>query len=259
MSTMLRVSRHEHVVRVTLARPDVRNAFNSELIARLTAVLREHAEDESIRALVIEAEGSMFCAGADFHWMRALKAASVEENLADAQALYDMFFELYDFPHPTIARVQGGAFGGGVGLVACCDFVVMADDATLAFTEVKIGLVPATISPFVIRKIGESRARELFLTGAAISAIQAFAAGLASTVVPPDGLDAAVDEYIKRVLSCGPNAQRVAKELLREVPRMSLTDAREYTAARIAEQRTSAEGQEGMAAFLEKRRPSWVK
>ena len=201
----------------------------------------------------------MFCAGADFHWMRAQKNASLQENIQDAQALYDMFYELYDFPHPTIARVQGGAFGGGVGLVACCDFVVMAEDATLAFSEVKIGLVPATISPFVIRKIGEGRARELFLTGAMISAPQAFTTGLANLVVSEAGLDAAVDGYLERLFSCGPGALRLTKELLREVPRLPLSEARIFTAERIAQQRASEEGQEGMAAFLEKRKPGWIR
>jgi methylglutaconyl-CoA hydratase len=247
------------VVRVTLARPEVKNAFNAELIADLTQVLRDRAKRKDVRALVIGADGPMFCAGADFNWMRSQKNAGLEANVADAQALFDMFFELYDFPHPTIARVQGGAFGGGVGLVACCDFVVMADDATLAFSEVKIGLVPATISPFVIRKIGEGRARELFLTGAAISAAQALTAGLASVVVPAEGLDAAVDEYLKRLNTCGPQALRVTKELLRDVPRLTFSDARVFTAERIARRRISKEGQEGMAAFLEKRKPSWTK
>lgn len=259
MSGFLRVALTDGVVRVTLARPEVKNAFNAELIADLTSVLREYAERADVRALVIAAEGTMFCAGADFRWMTAQKNASLEENVADAQALYDMFFELYDFPHPTIARVQGGAFGGGVGLVACCDFVVMAEDATLAFSEVRIGLTPATISPFVIRKIGEGRARELFLTGAIISATQAFANGLISLVVPAAGLDAAVDEYLERLSVCGPQALRVTKELLREVPRLLLSEARELTAERIAKQRVSEEGQEGMAAFLEKRKPNWTR
>lgn len=254
----MRVILENNVVRATLARPEIRNAFNAELIAEFTRVLRDHAEREDVRALVIAAEGNTFCAGADVHWMRAQKDATLQANIEDAQALYDMFFELYDFPHPTIARVQGAAFGGGVGLIACCDFVVMAEDATLAFSEVKLGLVPATISPFVVRKIGEGRAREFFLTGALISAAQAFSVGLANLVVPIEELDTAVDEYLKRLFICGPVALRVTKELLREVPRQSLSDARFFTAERIAEQRISEEGQEGIAAFLESRKPSWT-
>jgi methylglutaconyl-CoA hydratase len=258
MSGGLRITAAGGVVNMALSRPEVKNAFDADLIAGLTAALREYAERDDTRALVLSADGPMFCAGADFNWMRSQREASVETNIHDAQALYDMFYELYDFPHPTIARVQGGAYGGGVGLVACCDFVVMATDALLAFSEVKIGLVPATISPFVIRKIGEGQARELFLTGAIISAAQALSAGLASIVVPVEGLDAAVEEYLGRLSSCGPGALRATKELLREVPRLSLFDAREFTAERIARQRVSSEAQEGMTAFLEKRKPSWT-
>ncbi len=258
MSNLLKVGLTGGIARITLARPEVKNAFNAELIAEMTGALRTLAHDATIRVLVIAAEGSMFCAGADFHWMSAQKAATLSENMADAEALYDMFLELYNFPHPTIARVQGGAFGGGVGLVACCDLVVMAEEATLAFSEVRIGLVPATISPFVIRKIGEGKARELFLTGGAISSAQALAAGLANRVVLAAGLDEAVEEYVKRLSACGPHALEATKELLREVPLLSLNEARAFTAERIAKQRISAEGQEGMAAFLEKRKPKWV-
>jgi methylglutaconyl-CoA hydratase len=257
MSDTVRVAQVDGVVHVTLSRPEVKNAFNAALISDLTDGLTEQARNKSVRALVIAAAGSTFCSGADFHWMSAQRSASREENIADAQALYDMFFALYDFPHPTIARVQGGAFGGGVGLIACCDIVVMADDASLAFSEVRIGLVPATISPFVIRKIGEGRARELFLTGMMMTAAQAMTVGLANAVVPAEKLDATVDDYLKKLSACGPHAQTVTKELLREVPRLSLGEARAFTAERIARQRISGEGQEGMAAFLEKRRPQW--
>jgi methylglutaconyl-CoA hydratase len=259
MSHGLRVALSGGVVRVTLARPEVKNAFDAELIADLTQTLCDHAKREDIHALVIGADGPMFCAGADFNWMRSQKDADLAANKADAQFLYDMFFELYKFPHPTIARVQGGAFGGGVGLVACCDFVVMADDATLAFSEVKIGLVPATISPFVIRKIGEGRARELFLTGAVITAAQACTTGLANVVVSANDLDSAVEEYLERLKICGPHALTMTKEVLREVPSLTLSEARAFTAEMIAKQRVSEEGQEGMAAFLEKRKPAWAK
>lgn len=245
--------------RLTLARPEIRNAFNAELIAEITAALRELAADSEVRTLVIAAEGGTFCAGADFHWMGGLKDAGLEANLEDSRRLFDMFSALYSFPCPTVARVQGGAFGGGAGLVACCDFVVMAEDAVLSFSEVKIGLVPATISPFVIRKIGEGRAREVFLTGMQITAPRALEIGLANRVVAADGLDAAVDEYAKMLGRCGPQALRVIKQMLRDVPGMPLDQAKEFTARRIAEQRLSAEGQEGMTAFLEKRGPRWLK
>lgn len=259
MSDILRVDLAKNVLRVKLARPDVKNAFNAEVISEITRVLRDHAERKDVRALVLGADGPVFCSGADFNWMREQKNASLEENAADSRALFDMFLALYDFPRPTIARVQGDAFGGGVGLVACCDIVVMADTAKLAFSEVRIGLLPATISPFVIRKIGEGRARELFLTGAAITAQRAETIGLANVVVPLGQLDAAIDDYLTKLSACAPQAVSETKGLLREVPRMSLTDARAFTADRIAKQRVSEEGQEGMAAFLEKRKPAWTK
>jgi methylglutaconyl-CoA hydratase len=244
---------------LTLARSDVRNAFNAELIAEISGALRELTEETAIRTLIIAAEGKTFCAGADFHWLGGLKDAGLEANLEDSRLLFDMFHALYAFPCPTMARVQGGAFGGGAGLVACCDFVVMASDAVLSFSEVKIGLVPATISPFVIRKIGPGRAREVFLTGMQIPAMRALEIGLASRVVENEKLDAAVREYVDMLSLCGLSALCVTKELLRDVPGMPLDSAKEYTARRIAEQRMSDEGQEGMSAFLEKRKPNWVK
>jgi methylglutaconyl-CoA hydratase len=221
--------------------------------------LQRAKTEESLRAVVIAAEGPTFCAGADFHWMGGMKSASYDQNLADSEALFDMFAEVYRFPIPTIACVQGGAYGGGAGLIACCDFVVMAEDAVLSFSEVRIGLVPATISPFVIRKIGEGRAREVFLSGMLIGAEHALRIGLANRVVPPEALESAGAEYVNQLLRAGPQAMRLTKEVLREVPTLDLHDAREFTALRIAEQRLSDEGQEGMSAFLEKRKPLWSK
>ncbi len=259
MTSGVRVSVRDSVARITLSRPEVKNAFDAQLIADLTEILRAQRSDESLRVLVIGADGPMFCAGADFNWMRAQKTAGFEANIADARALFDMFFELYTFPRPTIARVQGGAFGGGVGLIACCDFVVMAKNASVAFSEVKLGLAPATISPFVIRKLGEGRAREWLLTGAMMSAERALTVGLANRVVPENELDAAVADYVERVRTCGPHALSMTKDLLREIPGLTLAEAREFTTERIAQQRASDEGQEGMAAFLDKRKPSWMK
>lgn len=258
MSAYLRIDGTPDVRRILLSRPDVRNAFNAELIAELTAALRSLAADDAIRVLVIAAEGPVFCAGADFHWMSSLKDASVAENMDDARRLFDMFHALYAFPCPTIARVQGGAFGGGAGLAACADIVIMSGDASLAFSEVRIGLVPATISPFVFRKIGPGRAREAFLTGSVITAQQALELGLAAKVVDADELDAAVGDVVNALLKCGPEAVRVTKRLLDEIPPLDLAAARDVTARFIAERRVSAEGQDGMAAFLEKRKPQWI-
>ena len=254
----LKISGDAEVRRLTLARPDVRNAFDAELITQMTSALRELAAEPNLRTLVIAAEGQTFCAGADFHWMGGLKKAGLNANIEDSRRLFDLFLALYSFPCPTIARVQGGAFGGGAGLVACCDFVVMAEGAVISFSEVKIGLVPAMISPFVIRKIGEGRAREVFLTGTQISGQRALEIGLANRVVPAAALDAAVEEYTDALSRGGPQALRVTKQLLREVPGMPLDKAEEFTSRGIAEQRMSDEGQEGMAAFLEKRKPNWM-
>jgi methylglutaconyl-CoA hydratase len=248
-----------HVAILTLARPDVRNAFDDQLISELTSALHELTDDPELRVLIIAAEGATFCAGADFNWMSRQKNAAHDENIGDAQRLYDMFHALYTFPKPTIARVQGNAFGGGAGLLACCDFIILCDAAQIAFSEVRIGLVPATIAPFVVRRIGEGRARELFLTGNLISAARALEIGLANRVVPAGELDSAVDELTNNLLQCGPQAQTAVKRLLSELPSLSRAKTKEFTARLIAERRTSDEGQEGMAAFLEKRKPGWTR
>jgi methylglutaconyl-CoA hydratase len=257
MTDYIRQEKAGDVLRVTLARPDVRNAFDAELIRQLTQALKTAAKDETLRMLVLGADGPVFCAGADFHWMSSLQQADRTANIADAQRLFDMFHALYTFPCPTIARVQGGAYGGGSGLIACCDIAVLADDATLAFSEVKIGLVPATISPFVIRKIGAGYTREVFLTGVPIPAKRALEIGLANAVVTANDLDSTVNGYIKTIQTAGPKATRATKLLIHDVALMKMADARTYTAELIAEQRVSPEGQEGMAAFLEKRKPTW--
>jgi methylglutaconyl-CoA hydratase len=247
------------IPRVVLARSEVRNAFDAELITQLTSALVNLAEDPAVKILILAAEGSTFCAGADFHWMSSQKEAGLAANLDDARRLFDLFHALYSFPCPTIVRVQGGAYGGGAGLVACCDIAIFSDETVTAFSEVRIGLVPATIAPFVIRRLGEGRAREIFLTGAPIPAARALEIGLANKVVPVGELDAAVVDYVEMFSRCSPSALRETKKLLREVPVLPLADMREFTARMIAGQRISDEGQEGMQAFLEKRKPGWVK
>jgi methylglutaconyl-CoA hydratase len=247
------------VGRLTLARPEVRNAFDAELISEITQALSALATDSTLRVLVLAAQGNTFCAGADFHWMSSRKGVSLEENLDDARRLFDMFHALHSFPRPTVARVQGSAFGGGAGLLACCDFVILTDAAQLAFSEVRIGLVPATIAPFVVRRIGEGRARELFFSGAPVSVARALEIGLASRVVSPSELDGAVEECVQQLLQGGPQALAATKRLLCDLSDLPLSEAKEITVRLIAGQRVSDEGQEGMAAFLEKRRPAWTK
>ncbi len=245
------------VVRVHLNRPDVRNALDAEAIERLSEVFQSLRDRSDIRAVVLEGEGAIFCGGADIKYMRAALELSDTQNFDDALRLSDMFAAIDDCPAPTIARVQGAALGGGVGLIAVCDIVVAEEDALFGFTEAKLGIVPAVISPFVLRKIGPSHARALFATAERFGAERARSIGLVHEVVPPGQLDACVESKVRELLTSGPLAARLAKNIARTVSGLSPDEAREWTARRIASQRVSDEGQEGLRAFLDKRRPPW--
>lgn len=244
-------------VTVTLNRPDVRNAFNAELIADLTAWAIEAAHAPGIRAAVFSGAGKTFCAGADVNWMSETVTYTRDQNLDDARRMRRMFELLDELPFPVIARIHGAALGGGAGLAAVCDIVVAADDAIFGFTEVKLGILPAVISPFALRKIGVSAARELFLTGARFSASRAKEIGLVHAVAPEPELDAAVAAFIKEIGTAAPEAVREAKRLIREVAGRVAAEA-DITTAAIAERRVSAEGQDGLRAFLEKRKAGWI-
>jgi methylglutaconyl-CoA hydratase len=244
---------------VTLNRPDVRNAFNEQVIAELAewaarASLHPH---EAARVVVLAGAGKTFCAGADIAWMSKTIQYSEEENLRDAAAMSRMFAALNELPMPLIGRIHGAALGGGAGLAAVCDIVVADEQTLFGFTEVKLGILPAVISPFALAKIGRSAARELFLTGARFSAARAKEIGLVHAVVPPQELDQTVDEYVREILSAGPEAIAASKALIREVWGRPPRDVSGLTASAIAARRVSAEGQEGLKAFLEKRKPSW--
>ena len=251
------IERAKHVVRVRMNRPDVRNALDGRMIIELTDAFVAMASEESVRVVVLEGAGTMFSGGADIKYMRASLELTQEENYRDALRLSDMFKAVNDCPMPVIARVQAAALGGGSGLVAVCDIAIADDNAIFGFTEAKLGIVPAVISPFVIAKIGASHARALFTTAERFDAARAHNIGLVHVVVPAASLDAAVQGVIDEVMACGPRATRVAKTIARTVPGLSPSDAREWTARTIAERRTSAEGQEGLRAFLDKRTPSW--
>lgn len=255
---VLLTARDGVVLRVTLNRPDVRNAFDEEVVEALSATARDAANDPTLRAIVLAGNGRAFCAGADLAWMAKAVAYTREENRRDAEDLARMLEMLDSVPVPLIARVHGAALGGGAGLVAVCDMVVAADDAIFGFSETKLGILPAVISPYVVTKIGPSAARELFLTGARFSARRARRIGLVHTVVPESELDEAVDAYLSEVFSSGPGAIAAAKALIREVHGRNSADVIGLTTTRIAEQRVSPEGQEGMHSFLEKRKPYWV-
>ncbi|HJY78005.1 MAG TPA: enoyl-CoA hydratase/isomerase family protein [Burkholderiales bacterium] len=255
---MLKVEIQSGVARVTLDRPEVRNAFDDALIAALTKAILELADDKSVHVVVLAGNGPAFCAGADLNWMKRMAGYDYEENLADAQALATMLATLDRLPKPTIARVHGPAFAGGTGLVAACDIAVGTPEAKFCFSEAKLGLSPATISPYVIRAIGERMAQRYFLTAEVFDAAEAYRIGMLSVLVPAPELDAAIDSLVKHLLAGGPEAHLKIKDLIRAVSRRQIDEALSVeTAKRIAEIRVSPEGREGIASFLEKRKASW--
>jgi methylglutaconyl-CoA hydratase len=246
------------VLRITLNRPDVRNAFDEELIAALTAAAAEAAEDKALRAVVLAGSGKTFCAGADIAWMSKAIAYTQRENLSEAEDVARMLERLDTLAVPLIGRIHGAALGGGVGLAAVCDIVIAAEDAVFALSEVKLGILPAVVAPYVLRKIGVSAARELFLTGVRFSAARAKEIGLAHEVVPAAELDRAVGRRLSEILTAGPGAVGIAKALIREIAGANPRDVIGLTTNTIAMQRVSDEGQEGLRAFLEKRKPRWT-
>jgi methylglutaconyl-CoA hydratase len=257
-ATTLDISRDGPVARVYLNRPDVRNAFNSEVIAELTRAFRELGADTSLRVIVLGGHGKVFCAGADLNWMRAMADYSWEQNRADAQALADMLWTIHQCPLPVVGRVHGDCFAGGLGLAACCDVLVVAERATFCLSEARLGLLPATISPYVIRAMGEQAARRYFITAERFSAAEAQRIGLAHEVAPLDSLDEKVDGIVSALVGNGPAAVKASKRLVQDLAGSAITDElRADTARRIADIRASDEGKEGVMSFLGKRDPAW--
>jgi methylglutaconyl-CoA hydratase len=240
---------------ITLARPDVRNAFDADLIAQLGRVLGRI--DPTSRAVVLRSEGEAFCAGADLNWMRGLADLTLAENMADSRALAQLFRALDELPMPLLARVQGAAMGGGAGLVAVADIAIASTEAVFAFTEVRLGILPAIVSPYVVRKIGFAHATALFTTGIRFDARRAEEIGLVERVEEPANLDPKLTFYLDAIVAGGPHAVNAAKRLAREVAGRPVAEVREATVERIAGIRVSDEGQEGMRAFLERRKPKW--
>jgi len=247
----LKVRRDEAVDYVELNRPQVRNAFNEELIQELSAYAARACEDKELRAVVLCGAGPVFCAGADLAWMTRMAGYSREDNVRDATAAADAFAALNTLPVPVIARIHGAALGGGTGLAAVADIAVADEGAIFGFTEVKLGLVPSIISPYVVAKIGESAARELFLTGSRFGARRALEIGLVHAVVPGGDLDKTVQHYVDEIVTAGPEAIAVAKRLIRSIVHASAESARALTIDTIAERRASEEAQERMERFLE--------
>jgi len=257
--TALQIETRNGVALVTLNRPEVHNAFDEILIGELTRALRAVGADPSVRAVVLLGAGPSFCAGADLNWMRRMAGFSRKQNLADAKALSTMLSTLATLKKPTIARVHGAAFGGGVGLVACSDIAVAAQDATFSLSETRLGLIPAAISPYVIEAIGARAARRFFLTAERFTAAEAYRLGLVHELVLTAEIDARINEILGFLVTAGPRAQVEAKALLRAVAHRPIDPGViADTARRIARVRASAEGKEGVAAFLSKRRAAWV-
>lgn len=261
MNGAVEVTRAGAFARVTLARPDVRNAFNAAMIAELHEAFETLADApaDELRGVVLAGAGSVFCAGADAEWMRSAIGLSRDDNERDATAMQAMFAAIDTCPVPVIARVQGAALGGGIGLCAVADTAVATADATFGFTETRLGIIPAVISAFVLPKIGESHARALFVTGQRFGADRALRIGLVHEVVADEpGLDARIGELLDELGAAGPRAARAAKDLIRDLRGSSRAHARAETIRRIAALRSSPEGQEGLQAFLDKRRPHWA-
>jgi methylglutaconyl-CoA hydratase len=260
MTSSLAIERQGPVGLVTMNRPERHNAFDDALIAELTEALRSMEAEDGIRVVVLSGAGRSFSAGADLNWMRRMAGFSMEENRRDAMGLAALMRTLAHLRKPTVARVQGPAYGGGVGLVACCDVAIATQSATFALTEAKLGLVPAVISPYVIAAIGERTARRYFLSAERFPAAEAFRLGLLHDLAVSEGdMDEKIGVVVDSMLACGPVAQREAKELIRAVAGRPVTsELLQDTAERIAKLRASPEGREGVSAFLEKRRASWV-
>lgn len=254
----LAVERKGAVEHLTLNRPDVRNAFNEDVIAELTTWARGAAQDRSLRVVVLGGAGKVFSAGADANWMAKMVGYSREENQQDARRMAEMFLALDTLPAAVIGRIHGAALGGGAGLTAICDIAVADEAAVFGFTETKLGILPAVISPYVLPKIGPSAARELFLTGMRFSAARAKEIGLVHAVAAADALDSAVQGYVDELLGASPTGVAAAKALIPQVWGRSPVEAMAITADAIAAQRVSPEGQDGLKAFLEKRKPGWT-
>jgi methylglutaconyl-CoA hydratase len=255
----LEITRDGPVDHLILNRPDVRNAFNDAMIAELASWAETARADSSLRAVVLSGAGASFCAGADLTWMSSMVHYSREDNVRDALAASEMFDALNTLSVPIIARVHGAALGGGCGLVAVCDIVVAEEGAVFGFTETKLGILPAIIAPFALAKIGVSAARELFLTGMRFSAAHAHEIGLVHAVTTAATLDERVQQYVREVLTAAPSAIARAKWLIQQIAGCPPAEVRDLTCRTIADQRVSPEGQDGMRAFLEKRKAGWIR
>lgn len=259
MSRPVTLTVNAGIATITLTQPEIRNAFSDEVIAEITAAFEAVAQHVDVRAVVLAAEGPAFCAGANLNWMRRMADYSREENLVDANKLATMLHTIYTCPQPTIARIQGDVVAGGMGLVAACDMAVAADSAHFCLSEVKIGLIPATIAPYVLRAMGPRAGHRYFLTAERFDAAEALRTGLVHRVVPADELDSAVDQLLKHLLQASPHALKACKQLLLHTAEREINaELTRQTVEGIADIRASSEGKEGVQAFLDKRKPAWL-
>ena len=260
MSNVIDVTRpRPHVSHVWLNRPEVRNAFNDEVIAALRSTFAELAADKALRAIVLGAHGKAFCAGADLNWMKAMAGYSWDENRADAQRLADMLWTLDQCPVPIVGRIQGDCYAGGMGLAAVCDVLVAVESATFCLSEARLGLLPATISPYVIRALGQQASRRYMITAERFSAVRAHELGMVHELATPETLDEKVNGLVDLLVANGPQATRACKQLVQDVGGQPITEAlRADTARRIADIRASDEGRAGVHSFLNKQPPSWL-
>ncbi len=253
------IYKEENIIgKITLHRPEIHNAFDDLMISELHLALDLAERNPEIRVVVITGTGDSFCAGADLNWMRRVKDWSYEKNFEDALRVAELMEKIYTFPKPVITRVNGATIGGGTGIVASSDIAVASENAVFGLAEVKIGLVPSVISPYLIKRCGERVCREIFLTGERISARKALEFGLVNYVVSPEELDDKISRIIDMLLSSGPEAIKMCKELVKKVSQTPIEKVKSYTSDIIAKIRISEEGQEGIASFLEKRKPKWV-
>lgn len=251
------VTRKKDVFTVTLNRPEVHNAMNEKLMKELTSCFKELSRDDNSRIIILTGKGKSFCAGADLNWMKSMAKYSKKENIHDSRLLLDLYERIYTCPKMVIGRINGHAFGGGLGLIAVCDITIAVPDLKFAFSEVKLGIIPSVISTYVVRRIGLSNMRRLFITGERFNSEYAKEIGLIDYVVPEEEFDTKIWKYAEQVHSSGPNAIREVKNLVSKCQKMDVEKYKEYTVEKIAELRISEEGQEGINAFLDKKEPKW--
>jgi len=253
----IEIQKAENIATIFLNRPDVHNAMNEKLMKELTTCFHELGKDNTVRTIILTGKGKSFCAGADLNWMKSMAKYSKEENIKDSRLLLNLYEAIYNCPKPVIGRVNGHAFGGGIGLFAVCDITIAVPDCKFAFTEVKLGIIPAVISNYIIRKIGLSNMRRLFITGERFNSEYAKEIGLIDYVIPTEELDSKIQFYIDLLKSSGPNAIIEVKKLIDSCEKMDRSKYKDHTVEKISELRVSKEGQEGINAFLEKRKTKW--